>query len=59
MFLSQRQMGQNNRGNTVKLQMEPGGTIYPLYQRKSMLDSAAPKQKVDRHLPEKLLNNWK
>ena len=46
------------RGNTI-VGMDPEGTIYPLYQRKTMLDDTAPKQKVDRYIPEKLLSNWK
>ena len=44
-------------GNTI-VEIEPAGTIYPLYQRKQILARKAPRRKVMRYIPETVISNW-
>ncbi len=46
------------RGYTI-VKIEPGGAIYPLYQRHEMLkQKKAPMRKIKRHMPGKVILNW-
>jgi hypothetical protein len=38
--------------------IDPQGSIYPLYQRGNMRTNQAPRRKVDRHAPGKVVSNW-
>jgi hypothetical protein len=45
------------RGNTV-VDILPEGYIYPLYEREFMRHNPAPLAPVDRHVPQRVLEDW-